>query len=103
MKTRSEVLKIAESYLGDGGAVFRKFAGLPAGASYCNAYVDYVANKGGVASLYFNGKKETYCPHSIEWCKKNLAQVPLYWGLPVDIIYFDWEPNGRPNHIGLVR
>lgn len=103
MKTRSEVLKIAESFLGDGGSVFRKFAGLPAGASYCNAYVDYVANKGGVSSLYFNGKKETYCPHSIEWCKKNLAQVPLYWGLPVDIIYFDWEPNGRPNHIGLVR
>ena len=103
MKTRTEVLRIAESYLGDGGAVFRKFAGLPAGASYCNAYVDYVANKGGVASLYFNGKKETYCPHSIEWCKKNLAQVPLYWALPVDIIYFDWEPNGRPNHIGLVR
>lgn len=103
MKSRTEVLRIAESYLGDGGAVFRKFAGLPAGASYCNAYVDYVANKGGVSSLYFNGKKETYCPHSIEWCKKNLAQVPLYWGLPVDIIYFDWEPNGRPNHIGLVR
>lgn len=103
MKPRTEVLRIAESYLGDGGAVFRKFAGLPAGASYCNAYVDYVAKEGGVSSLYFNGKKETYCPHSIEWCKKNLAQVPLYWGLPVDIIYFDWEPNGRPNHIGLVR
>lgn len=103
MKSRSEVLRIAESYIGDGGAVFRKFAGLPAGASYCNAYVDYVAYKGGVSSLYFNGKKETYCPHSIEWCKKNLAQVPLYWALPVDIIYFDWEPNGKPNHIGLVR
>lgn len=103
MKTRSEVLRIAESHLGDGGAVFRKFAGLPAGASYCNAYVDYVAKEGGVASLYFDGRKETYCPHSIEWCKKNLAQVPLYWALPVDIIYFDWEPNGRPNHIGLVR
>ena len=103
MKSRTEVLRIAESYLGDGGAVFRKFAGLPAGASYCNAYVDYVAKEGGVSSLYFNGKKETYCPHSIEWCKKNLAQVPLYWALPVDIIYFDWEPNGRPNHIGLVR
>lgn len=103
MKMRSEVLRIAESYLDHGGAEFRKFAGLPAGASYCNAYVDYVAKEGGVASLYFSGKKETYCPHSIEWCKKNLAQVPLYWALPVDIIYFDWEPNGRPNHIGLVR
>ena len=103
MKTRSEVLKIAESFLGDGGSVFRKFAGLPAGTAYCNAYVDYVAYKGGVSSLYFNGRKETYCPHSIEWCKKNLAQIPPYLALPMDIIYIDWERNGIPNHIGLVR
>lgn len=102
-KTRTDVLKVAESYLGNGGSVFRKFAGLPSGAACCNAYVDYVAYKGGVASLYFDGKKETYCPHSIEWCKKNLAQVPPYLALPMDIIYFDWEKNGVPNHIGLVR
>lgn len=103
MKSRSEVLRIAESYIDDGGAVFRKFAGLPAGASYCNAFVDYIAKEGGVASLYFNGKKETYCPHSIEWCKKNLAQIPPFLALPMDLIYYDWDRNGRPNHIGFVR
>lgn len=103
MKTNTEVLKIARSHLGQNGSRFRKFAGLPAGAAWCNAFVDYVANEGGVSALYFNGKRETYCPHSIKWCKANLAEVPLYLAMPMDIIYFDWDRNGNPNHIGLVR
>jgi len=101
--TNTGLLKIAQKHLGQGGARFRKYAGLPAGAAWCNAFVDYVANEGGVKSLYFNGKKETYCPHSIQWCKKNLAQIPLYLAMASDIIYFDWDRNGNPNHIGLVR
>jgi len=102
MKTNKEVLAIARKYIGRNGAIFRKFCGLPAGAAWCNAYVDYVAHEGGVSKLYFNGKKETYCPHSIEWCRKNLAEIPLYLAMSCDIIYFDWEKNGVPNHIGLV-
>lgn len=103
MITNSQLLKIAQKHLGQGGAVFRKYCGLPSGAAWCNAFVDYVANEGGVKSLYFNGAKETYCPHSMAWCKKNLAQIPLFLALPMDIIYFDWDKNGNPNHIGFVR
>ena len=102
MRTNKEVLTIARRYLGEGGAKFRKFCGLPSGAAWCNAYVDYVADQGEVSKLYFDRKKETYCPHSIKWCEKNLAQIPLYLAMPMDIIYFDWEKNGVPNHIGLV-
>ena len=101
--TNTELLKIAQKHLGQGGARFRKFCGLPSGAAWCNAFVDYVANEGGVSSLYFNGRKMTYCPTSMSWCSKNLACVPLYLALPMDIIYFDWEPNNVPNHIGFVR
>ena len=103
LKSNKEVMRIALKYVGQGGARFRKFAGLPNGAAWCNAYVDYVAYEGGVSSLYFNGKKETYCPTSIKWCKSNLAQIPPYLAMPMDIIYFDWDKNGVPNHIGLVH
>ena len=103
MTSNTELLKIAQKHLGQGGATFRKYCGLPSGAAWCNAFVDYVANEGGVKSLYFNGAKETYCPHSIAWCKKNLAMIPLYIAMPMDIIYFDWDRNGVPNHIGFVR
>ena len=102
-KSNTELLKIAQKHLGEGGSKFRRFCGLPAGAAWCNAFVCYVANEGDDESLYFNGKKYTYCPDSIKWCYNNLADVPIYLALPMDIIYFDWEPNGRPNHIGFVR
>lgn len=102
-KNNFELLKIAQSHLGQNGTRFRKFCGLPAGAAYCNAYVDYVAAEGDDESLYFDGRKMTYCPTSMRWCQNNLAQIPIYLALPMDIIYFDWEPNGVPNHIGFVR
>ena len=102
-KNNFELLKIAQKHLGQGGAVFRRFCGLPNGAAWCNAFIDYVANEGGDSSLYFNGSKMTYCPTSMRWCQNNLAQIPIYLAMPMDIIYFDWEPNGVPNHIGFVR
>ena len=102
-KNNTELLTIAQSHLGEGGARFRRFCGLPSGSPWCNAFVDYVANEGGVSSLYFDGRKMTYCPTSIKWCYQNLACIPIYLALPMDIIYFDWELNGIPNHIGFVR
>ena len=103
MSTNMEMLAFAKKFLGQGGATFRKYCGLPAGAAYCNAYVTYVFQKSGNSSLFYDGKKVTYCPTSMNWCSKNLACVPPYLALPMDIIYFDWEPNNVPNHIGFVR
>lgn len=102
-KNNTELLSIAEKYLGQGGSVFRKYCGLPAGAAYCNAYVSYIFHEGDDSSLYCDGKKETYCPHSIKWCYDNLALIPMYLALPMDVLYFDWERNGVPNHIGFAR
>ena len=103
MSTNLEMLAFAKKFLGQGGATFRKYCGLPAGAAYCNAYVTYVFQKSGNGSLFYDGKKVTYCPTSMSWCRKNLAQIPIYLAMEMDIIYFDWEPNGIPNHIGFVR
>ena len=100
-KSNIEQLAIAKKHLNEGGARFRKFCGMRAGA-YCNAYVCYVFNEAENASLFYGGKKVTYCPTSIKWCYKNLASIPIYLAMPSDIIYFDWELNGVPNHIGFV-
>ena len=98
-----EMLKVAQKYLGQGGSRFRKFCGLPSGSAWCNAYVDYIFSEAGNASLFCDGKRITYCPTSMKWCQSHLAQIPIYLAMPCDVIYFDWEPNGVPNHIGLVR
>lgn len=102
-KNNRELLTIAQKHLGQGGATFRRYCGLPNGAAWCNAFVTYIFHEGGDSALYCNGKKMTYCPTSIKWCKDNLAQIPLYLAMPMDVIYFDWDRNGVPNHIGFVR
>ena len=102
-KNNTELLAIASKHLGQGGAVFRKYCGLPSGAAWCNAFVTYIFNEGGDAALYCGGKKQTYCPTSMKLCAKDMAQIPLYLAMPMDVIYFDWDRNGVPNHIGFVR
>ncbi len=103
MKSNTEQLAIAKKYVGYGGSKFRKFCGLPSGSAWCDAYVTTIFAEAGNASLFCNGTKQTYCPTTIKWCYNNLASIPPYLALPSDIIFFDWELNGVPNHIGFVR
>lgn len=102
-KSNTEQLAIAKKYLGQGGSHFRKYCGLPAGSAWCDAYVTTIFHEAGNASLFCDGKKQTYCPTTIKWCYNNLASIPPYLALPSDIIFFDWELNGIPNHIGFIR
>ena len=102
-KSNTEQLAIAKKYIGYGGSKFRKFCGLPSGSAWCDAYVTTIFAEAGNKDLFCNGTKQTYCPTTIKWCLKNLASIPPYLALPSDIIFFDWELNGVPNHIGFVR
>lgn len=102
-KNNIELLRFAESFKGKGGAIFRSYCGLGSNDPYCCAFITYLFQKGGDSALFYGGKKVTYCPNAISWCRANLAMVPLYMALPSDIIFFDWQPNGIPDHIGLVR
>lgn len=103
MKSNTELFAIAKRQLGKGGSTFRKYVGLSSGQPWCDAFVYWLFNANGCGALLpWKGRQRFYCPASIQWCNKNLAQIPIYLALPCDIIYFDWEPNGNPNHIGLV-
>lgn len=103
MNKNTEMYNFAKSFLGKGGAIFRSYCGLPSGAAWCDAYVTYIFHKSGNASLFCGGKKQTYCPNTIKILRKELAEIPMYLAMPSDIILFDWDRNGVPNHIGLVR
>ena len=102
-KNNIELLRFAESFKGKGGSIFRSYCGLGSKDPYCCAFITYLFQKGGDSALFYAGKKVVYCPNALSWCRANLAMVPLYMALPSDIIYFDWQPNGIPDHIGLVR
>lgn len=100
--TGQEMYNIIKKNVGMGGSKPRAYCGMSGGA-WCNAYVCYAFNQAGQRKLFYGGKKVTYCPTSIQWCRANLAEIPLYLAMPCDIIYFDWQPNGTPDHIGFVK
>lgn len=93
----------AKTFLGKGGAIFRSYCGLPSGAAWCDAFVTYIFHHTGNTALFCGGKKQTYCPTTIKILKGEMAMIPLYLAMPMDVIFFDWDRNGVPNHIGFVR
>ena len=103
MTKNKQLYEIAKRYLGTNGAAARAYCGLSAGQPYCCAYVCFIEHKGGCDKLFYGGKKVTYCPTAYMWCKAKLAQIPLYLAMPMDVIFFDWNFNNVPDHIGFVR
>lgn len=96
-----ELLKLAQKYLGKGGSIFNQFC--HSSGAWCCAYVTFLFHKGDDAKLWYGGKIVVYCPTAIKWASANLAQIPPYLALPMDVAFFDWNLNGVPNHIGFIR
>lgn len=103
MSKGAEIVKLAESKLGTRGAEAKAYCGLPSNSNYCDAFVSWLYYKCGVRDYYCDGTKQTYCPTSIVICRKTMPNIPPYIALEGDVIFFDWEPNGNPNHVGIVR
>lgn len=101
MTTSNQVYKIAKAHLGHKGSHARSFCGMSSGP-YCCAFVTMCMHEAGGKKLFYGGKKCTYCPNAIKWAKANLAEVPPYLAMKMDLIFFDWQPNGSPDHIGFV-
>lgn len=98
MKSAIEQLKLAEKDLGES---CRKCCSM---ANNCCCYfVSKAFQQAGNGSLFYNGVTVTYCPNAIKWCKTHMAQIPMYLAMPDDVIFFDWNKNKSPDHIGLVR
>lgn len=103
MVTGKDVINQLKKHLGESGSFIWKWYGGGSGWAWCNATVCWAFAQAGAANLYYGGKKVSYCPTSIKWCQANYAQIPMELADAGDVIYFDWEPNGVPNHIGFIR
>ena len=100
-KNNTELLKLAQAHLGQGGAVFNRYCN--SSGAWCCAFVTYIFHEGNDSPLFYGGKIVVYCPTAIKWCSANLAMIPAYLALPMDIGFFDWNHNGLPDHIGFIR
>lgn len=98
MKSNIEQLNVAKKHLGESCPRCCSMSN-----NCCCYFVSKIFGDAGNKSLFYGGKTVTYCPNAIKWCKANLALIPPYLALPSDIIFFDWNANNVPDHIGFVR
>ena len=98
-----QLYQFLAKYIGSRGAEARSYCGLSSGAAWCCACVTWTFHRGDDSPLFYGGKKVVYVPTAETWCRANLAEVPLYLAMPMDVITFDWNNNGVPDHIGFVR
>lgn len=89
-----------KSHLGEDGTKARKYCHM-SGGPWCCAQVSLVYGETN-KKLFYNGKYCTYCPNALKWARAFLAEIPMYLSMGGDLIFFDWNNNGVPDHIGEV-
>lgn len=98
-----ELYQFASKYIGTRGTEAKRYCGLGSNDPYCSAFVSWIFHKGDDSNLWYGGRKVVYVPSAQSWCRANLAEIPLYMAMPMDVITFDWHPVTEPDHIGFVR
>lgn len=98
MATGKEVIKIARSYLDDGGSRFWSAYGCGA-VDWCCIFVWYVMQKAGAGDLYLDGEKTAWVPTAQQWLSKHCKHIALEDAREGDIVIFTWNGTSR-DHIG---
>ncbi len=107
----SELVNLALSQLGnEGGEKFWRWAGLDERCAWCALFVSWCADQTGLMASgqipYFS-----FVSDGVDWFKEKGRWIDgsevnssNYDKLiqPGMIIFFDWEPDGKPNHVGIV-
>lgn len=107
----SELVNLALSQLGnEGGEKYWRWAGLDERCEWCALFVSWCGDQTGLRDSgqipYFS-----FVSDGVDWFKDKGKWIDgseinssnyekrIYPGM---IIFFDWEPDGKPNHVGIV-
>lgn len=98
------ITKIAASQIGNkGGAPYWSWYGFKGRVEWCACFVSWCANEGGYIQSGII-PKFSGCGDGANWFKtRGQWQSRSYKPSAGDIIFFDWDGNGTPNHVGIVE
>ncbi len=107
----SELVNLALSQLGNkGGEKFWRWAGLSKRCEWCALFVSWCGDQTGLRAAgqipYFSFVSDgvSFYKNKGKWIDGSEVDSSNYDKLiqPGMIIFFDWEPDGKPNHVGIV-
>ena len=98
------MVEVARSQLGQvGGEPYWSWYGFPSRVEWCAIFVSWVADQNGyIAEGRF--PKFAGCSAGESWFRSAGAwQGRGYQPSPGEVIFFDWDGNGVPDHVGIVE
>ncbi len=107
----NELVNLALSQLGNkGGEKYWKWAGLSKRCEWCALFVSWCGDQTGLRAAgqipYFSFVSDgvSFYKKKGKWIDGFEVNSSNYDKLiqPGMIIFFDWEPDGKPNHVGIV-
>lgn len=113
MATAKDVMELAASFIGThedppgsnnvifntdyyGGPVFDPEL------AWCCAFVWDIFRMANASELFYGGGKTAYCPNVANWARNNGLVVPYSNAEYGDLVLFDWNEDGKADHIGFV-
>lgn len=98
------IVEIALTQIGNvGGEPYWSWWGLSERAEWCAMFVSWCADQAGLLDAGAIPKFEN-CVWGANWFKDNAGWADASAEpSPGDIIFFDWEPDGYPDHVGIVE
>jgi cell wall-associated NlpC family hydrolase len=110
MATAQDVVKIARKYIDanyregeNNDTIFGKAYGLNH-QPWCAMYVSYCFNEAGVGALVAAQTKKGFasCDAGMKWFAKNGQLVPVGQAQAGDIVFFQFDDDAQPDHVGIV-
>lgn len=107
----NELVNLALSQLGnEGGEKYWRWAGLDSRCEWCALFVSWCGDQTGLRAAgkvpYFSFVSDgvSFYKEKDLWIDGSEVDSSNYEKLiyPGMIIFFDWEPDGNPNHVGIV-
>mgnify|MGYP002868442761 CR=1 FL=1 len=99
-----DIVEVALSQFGNvGGYPYWSWYGFSYRVSWCACFVSWCADQCGYIEAEII-PKHSLVDDGIYWFqRRGQWQDRYYLPSPGDIIYFDWQPNGWPDHVGIVE
>lgn len=101
----NDIVEVAKQYIGNvGGQIFWKWYGFETRVEWCACFVSFCANECGYIEQGIIPKFASCESEGVAWFKAcNLWQEREYIAEAGDIIFFDWECDGKVDHVGIVE
>jgi|GEM_PF-1275068 Multidrug resistance efflux pump len=100
----SSLVAVAITQLGNvGGEPYWSWYGYESRVDWCACFVSWCAEQSGLLAAGAV-PRFSYVPHGVDWFKERGQWLPA-GSIPAagDIIFFDWQGDGHPDHVGIVE